>query len=78
MAEQDNDLRFLIDLARGRFSRRDALKATGALGAGAASSSALFIAARILGGLGVGAASVLSPKPSMTRRRKIFTPGASA
>ena len=32
-----------------------------ALGAGAASSSALFIAARILGGLGVGAASVLSP-----------------
>lgn len=32
-----------------------------ALGAGAADSSALFIAARILGGLGVGAASVLSP-----------------
>jgi len=32
-----------------------------ALAAGAASSSALFIAARILGGLGVGAASVLSP-----------------
>jgi SP family sugar:H+ symporter-like MFS transporter len=32
-----------------------------ALGAGAASSSALFILARLLGGLGVGAASVLSP-----------------
>ncbi len=32
-----------------------------ALGAGAAGSSAVFIAARILGGLGVGAASVLSP-----------------
>jgi SP family sugar:H+ symporter-like MFS transporter len=32
-----------------------------ALGAGAAPSSALFILARLLGGLGVGAASVLSP-----------------
>ena len=32
-----------------------------ALGAGAAASSAAFIAARLLGGLGVGAASVLSP-----------------
>jgi SP family sugar:H+ symporter-like MFS transporter len=32
-----------------------------ALGAGAAVSSALFIMARLLGGLGVGAASVLSP-----------------
>lgn len=32
-----------------------------ALGTGAASSSALFILARVLGGLGVGAASVLSP-----------------
>lgn len=30
MAEHDNDLRFLIDLARGRFSRRDMMKATGA------------------------------------------------
>ncbi|TXG86949.1 MAG: twin-arginine translocation signal domain-containing protein, partial [Thermomicrobiales bacterium] len=36
MADQDNDLRFLIDLARGRFSRRDALKASGALATGAA------------------------------------------
>ncbi|MCA9859943.1 MAG: ABC transporter substrate-binding protein [Thermomicrobiales bacterium] len=36
MDERDNDLRFLIDLARGRFSRRDALKASGALAAGAA------------------------------------------
>src|SRR5262245_54641749 len=32
-----------------------------ALGTGAAPSSALFILARLLGGLGVGAASVLSP-----------------
>jgi SP family sugar:H+ symporter-like MFS transporter len=32
-----------------------------ALGTGAASSSAMFIVARIVGGLGVGAASVLSP-----------------
>lgn len=43
MAENDNDLRFLIDLARGRFSRRDALKATGALGAGAVLGGGLMI-----------------------------------
>ena len=43
MAEQDNDLRFLIDLARGRFSRRDMLKASGALGAGAALGGGLTI-----------------------------------
>ena len=36
MAERDNDLSFLIDLARGRFSRRNMLKASGALAAGAA------------------------------------------
>jgi SP family sugar:H+ symporter-like MFS transporter len=38
-----------------------ALFIVSALGTGAASSSALFIVARIVGGLGVGAASVLSP-----------------
>jgi len=38
-----------------------ALFIVSALGTGAASSSAMFIAARIIGGLGVGAASVLSP-----------------
>ena len=43
MAEQDNDLRFLIDLARGRFSRRDMLKTSGALGAGAAIGGGLTI-----------------------------------
>ena len=43
MAEQYNDLRFLIDLARGRFSRRDMLKASGALGAGAALGGGLTI-----------------------------------
>ncbi len=43
MAENDNDLRFLIDLARGRFSRRDALKAGGALTAGAALGGGLTI-----------------------------------
>jgi peptide/nickel transport system substrate-binding protein len=43
MAEQDNDLRFLIDLARGQFSRRDMLKASGALGAGAALGGGLII-----------------------------------
>ena len=35
--------RFLIDLARGRFSRRDALKASGALAAGAAIGGGLTI-----------------------------------
>ena len=43
MAEQDNDLRFLIDLARGRFSRRDMLKGSGALAAGAALGGGLAI-----------------------------------
>jgi len=43
MYEYDNDLRFLIDLAKGRFSRRDALKASGALAAGAAIGGGLTI-----------------------------------
>lgn len=43
MAEHDNDLSFLIDLARGRFSRRDMLKASGALTAGAAIGGGLTI-----------------------------------
>src|SRR4051812_5549690 len=43
MAEQENDLRFLIDLARGRFSRRDMLKGSGALAAGAAIGGGLTI-----------------------------------
>jgi len=43
MAENNNDLKFLIDLARGRFSRRDALKAGGALTAGAALGGGLMI-----------------------------------
>ncbi|HET9658913.1 MAG TPA: ABC transporter substrate-binding protein [Thermomicrobiales bacterium] len=43
MDERDNDLRFLIDLARGRFSRRDALKASGALAAGAALGGGLTV-----------------------------------
>ena len=43
MAEHDNDLGFLIDLARGRFSRRDMLKASGALTAGAAIGGGLAI-----------------------------------
>ena len=43
MAERDNDLSFLIDLARGRFSRRNMLKASGALAAGAAIGGGLTI-----------------------------------
>ncbi len=43
MAEHDNDLGFLIDIARGRFSRRDMLKASGALTAGAAIGGGLTI-----------------------------------
>jgi peptide/nickel transport system substrate-binding protein len=43
MHERDNDLSFLIDLARGRFSRRDMLKGTGALAAGAAIGGGLTI-----------------------------------
>ncbi len=43
MAEHDNDLGFLLDLARGRFSRRDMLKASGALTAGAAIGGGLTI-----------------------------------
>jgi peptide/nickel transport system substrate-binding protein len=43
MTENDNDLRFLLDLAKGRFSRRDMLKASGALGAGAALGGGLTI-----------------------------------
>ncbi|HET9658912.1 MAG TPA: ABC transporter substrate-binding protein [Thermomicrobiales bacterium] len=43
MDERDNDLRFLIDLARGRFSRRDMLKGSGALAAGAAIGGGLTI-----------------------------------
>ena len=50
-----------------RFGRRNvmmlaaALFILSALGTGAAGSSAVFIAARLVGGFGVGAASVLSP-----------------
>jgi peptide/nickel transport system substrate-binding protein len=43
MAERENDLGFLIDLARGRFSRRDALKVSSALAAGAALGGGLTI-----------------------------------
>jgi len=43
MAEHDNDLGFLLDLVRGRFSRRDMLKASGALTAGAAIGGGLTI-----------------------------------
>ncbi len=43
MAEHNDDLGFLIDLARGRFSRRDMLKASGALTAGAAIGGGLTI-----------------------------------
>lgn len=43
MAEHDNDLSFLIDLARGRLSRRDMLKGSGALAAGAAIGGGLVI-----------------------------------
>ena len=43
MAERDNDLSFLIDLARGRLSRRDLLKGSGALAAGAAIGGGLTI-----------------------------------
>lgn len=58
---------FLAGRLADRFGRRKvmmlaaALFILSALGSGAASSSAVFILARIVGGLGVGAASVLSP-----------------
>jgi SP family sugar:H+ symporter-like MFS transporter len=58
---------FLAGRLSDRFGRRGVMMIAAvlflisALLAGAASSSAMFIAARLLGGLGVGAASVLSP-----------------
>jgi MFS transporter, SP family, sugar:H+ symporter len=58
---------FLAGRLADRFGRRSVMIVAAflfilsALGAGAASSSLLFVCARLLGGLGVGAASVLSP-----------------